>query len=681
MDNINHFPARVFRMGRIALRDAAAVYTENNITCVHVCGSARGISSFSDYGSTVPGTVQATSLKHTFLTGDYVTIWGSSVAAYNGTFQVTRINGVAFYFSAAWSATSTASCTDAGVLRSIAGFSHSGGTITATCPSHRYQTGDEIEILGPTTATYKGVHVITRIDDDTFSFAGSDAGTRDAFCKYNAAEHIPVSPLDGLPAIKCIGRAGGNSVWTFEFTEAQVIYPNVGIVLRTLGSVDAGDGSLDTSTASINRPPVLLVSEEETPANARLSANRYRFPHDLRNGRSDKWRVMTQARRSFDGTASGTLKEWCTTHANQGFSTNHVSFEQPSDASAPQVFLLGGVVTENALKARLIIGFDSWHAEAHANCFAEMKSRGWRGQLFLWAERSVDSYEPGIEARVQEAYDAGWDVSNHTLRHNTKRNSLSQVDSRENDLVNELLAAKAWQLSKGWARGADFIGYAGTAIQLATKNGADIADQYFVMGRGQGYRSQFYLESHGFTAGYSQVLPNDMLNISHVAASGGDNDDYAASDVKSSLAETVLHRGVLNIYLHNVLESPAAIQNSINWWNGFVEDVAARVAAGELEVITMTDWYNELYGIERHSALSLPDITSAVSAAIMEVPGRKIKVSEAGQVEPDAAGIREAVGLDDADLAAHLESVATALGNLVHPKNIHAMTEIIKAGQ
>jgi len=58
------------------------------------------ITAFADYGSTITGTVKATSVAHDLETGMYVTIAAST--SYNGQFLVTRIDADNFYFTAVW---------------------------------------------------------------------------------------------------------------------------------------------------------------------------------------------------------------------------------------------------------------------------------------------------------------------------------------------------------------------------------------------------------------------------------------------------------------------------------------------------------------------------------------------------------------------------------------------------
>jgi len=515
MNNTIKFPPRLMEMPVIALRDATSIDTDNDLTCCQVCGSDRTITSFADYSGTVAGTVKARVVSHTFLTGDSVVI--SDTTNYNGTFTVTRIDNIYFYFTETYAGSETGIATE---------------------------TDDEIEY----------------------------------------------SPLDGLPAVKVVIRSGGNSVQTFIFDSAQTLYPNLGFAIKTVGYVDA-DGSLNTSVASAQKAPHLLVSEETSASTARDSDKCYAGPTGYPTGYSDKWRTIMLPRRNYVGTASETLKAWCSTIANRGFTTTAISFERVSGSTEKEVYYLGGVSTELIDKAKIVISWQNMQAGSYATAVPAMKAHGWKGVAFVQGE--LHSVSPYIE-RLTALYAAGWDISNHSWEHITLGSWAT-----EQDVIYDMCKQRRWAMDCGFIRGINFVAYPGTVCRLEDDNGADVLDPFFTMGRGRGYRKDFYNGSYGSNDGYTPIVPNDNMNISHVAATAGSNTDYDSSDAKVDLAETVLDQGVLHVYFHDINESPNAIQTHTNWWTAFVVDLAAREAAGEIEVITMTDWWNDIQGLPR----------------------------------------------------------------------------------
>jgi hypothetical protein len=78
-----------------------------NIDVVAVAGYDQDhtISAFANYGTTVAGTVKATSAAHGFAAGTTAGVVISGTTNYNGTYTVTYISATEFYFTATWVAT------------------------------------------------------------------------------------------------------------------------------------------------------------------------------------------------------------------------------------------------------------------------------------------------------------------------------------------------------------------------------------------------------------------------------------------------------------------------------------------------------------------------------------------------------------------------------------------------
>lgn len=78
-----------------------------NIDVVAVAGydMDHTISAFANYGSTVAGTVKATSAAHGLAAGTTAGVVISGTTNYNGTYTVTYVDANSFYFTATWVAT------------------------------------------------------------------------------------------------------------------------------------------------------------------------------------------------------------------------------------------------------------------------------------------------------------------------------------------------------------------------------------------------------------------------------------------------------------------------------------------------------------------------------------------------------------------------------------------------
>ncbi len=75
-----------------------------------VAGLTGPIASYADYSGTVAGTILATDVGHGLVTGDIITIRGTTAPNnYNGIHQITRVDDDTFYFTDTWNADAGAS--------------------------------------------------------------------------------------------------------------------------------------------------------------------------------------------------------------------------------------------------------------------------------------------------------------------------------------------------------------------------------------------------------------------------------------------------------------------------------------------------------------------------------------------------------------------------------------------
>ena len=81
-------------------------------------GSTGPIASFEDYSGTVAGTIKAVDVAHGLITGDDISITGTSAPNdYNGIYTLTKIDDDSFYFTnAGWNATTTATWVEGSYL-------------------------------------------------------------------------------------------------------------------------------------------------------------------------------------------------------------------------------------------------------------------------------------------------------------------------------------------------------------------------------------------------------------------------------------------------------------------------------------------------------------------------------------------------------------------------------------
>lgn len=142
--------------------------------------AAVTISGLSHSGDTANAT---TSTSHGLLTGNQITVSGSTPSEYNGTFIITRINDTQFsYVMASEPATdATVIGTYVVVAQTISTNVQTGIIAKLTTPAnHDLVTGDVVTISGCIPTAYNGTYNIIRVSATEFSYIMASAPVSDA---------------------------------------------------------------------------------------------------------------------------------------------------------------------------------------------------------------------------------------------------------------------------------------------------------------------------------------------------------------------------------------------------------------------------------------------------------------------------------------------------------------------
>jgi hypothetical protein len=127
---------------------------------ITVSGGSNAVTAVTP-SSPSTGSATYTSVGHTFIAGDTVTITGSSVAGYNGTYTITSVANKA----------------NAVVNGAVAGSPASGSVRYSTAAAHTFAIGDIVTISGSSIAGYNGTFKITGVASGTFDVLNATTGT------------------------------------------------------------------------------------------------------------------------------------------------------------------------------------------------------------------------------------------------------------------------------------------------------------------------------------------------------------------------------------------------------------------------------------------------------------------------------------------------------------------------
>jgi hypothetical protein len=239
------------------------------------------------------------------------------------------------------------------------------------------------------------------------------------------------------------------------------------------------------------------------------------------------------------------------------------------------------------------IGFDGPYpaglttGDAHA--IADMTSRNWPGVLWCVAKpftENAPGYIPVSTAlMLQNTY--GWDISSHAW------NGASLGHASEAEIRAEYEQTIAAMTAAGVdpLRGLRWHSHLGNS-------GSDLIQtllpEYFT-----GSRSGYGVSAR------SWLLYGDQLDTMppafwyHVAYIFGPDLEYYGFSTQELLDKTAQYGLWLGFFTHRIQNAPnppGQFNTSTAWWNEFVTLLDARVASGQLEVVTYTDIYNRFCG-------------------------------------------------------------------------------------
>ncbi len=458
-----------------------------------------------------------------------------------------------------------------------------GATVTITAANHGLIAGEHVTIAG--TTSYNDTYEVTSITDiDNFVITETNSESSESGTFVDAYQESPVGGI----VQRLFYPAGSSSPSVrINLDTPQNVYPNCGMICKT---------------NLVNTYSWLFRFQPQTDNNT------HNWTFDGLKQQKIGYEVNEWAHYSFingDKVENGTVLPWATDEDDQAFLTSSINlFANTGSINAPgQVFYIAGVYTDNFPKAKLILTFDDFPATVNTVALPLIEAKGWKAGVA--AIGSLMDATDASRAKVQQVYDAGWDVINHTWSHN-------QADATMSDgtWIEDALRCYNWQLEHGWVRGSNFIAYPLIRLELFGNDGGDVADRFFAFGRGSTDRSRYGFQSRSAERASDTLnnqIPDDAINIQAV------QDAYstlyatgAAGSVKARLAEVNQSHGVMVVYMHGLVASGGtASDNTIDWFEAFLADIQGYVDADTLEVVRLSDWYEELSGMSADSVNDL----------------------------------------------------------------------------
>jgi hypothetical protein len=363
------------------------------------------------------------------------------------------------------------------------------------------------------------------------------------------------------------------------------------------------------------------------------------------------------------------------------------------------------VVSVPQAVAKLLFTFDDGWIDTRTVAYDILNSKGIKGTVYVCRD-SVIGTSPLImrESDLAILYDAGWDLSNHSINHKDFERHLNGIDpilypigdpnaqfvefSSKTDeaTLNELKDLyninQQWMIDKGWTRGANHAAY---PSGLWSRQMIETIKSIGVL--------------TGRLADYSNISNNsptfspvDLFQIPvQYVETDWDDRNYNREAVKLAITKAVNNGESLMLMIHRVADEKDNEHDLIvikSDLEAIISHALGYVSSVELNIMTISEWYNSIPDypvteiILNETSISIPiGAKEWLFATIL--PDNKNRVvtwssSDETVAKVDSLGRVEAIGLGNAIITATVASGISTICNVsvVEPLEITAYKPI-----
>jgi peptidoglycan/xylan/chitin deacetylase (PgdA/CDA1 family) len=221
-------------------------------------------------------------------------------------------------------------------------------------------------------------------------------------------------------------------------------------------------------------------------------------------------------------------------------------------------------------RPKVAISFDDGWESVYTIAYPYMKARGIRGTLFI-IESRINTAGYMTTAMLQELFDNGWDICNHTVNH------INMSSYTEEQAYEELVGCRDWIRENGWDRN-------NSASHVAYPNG----------GYGDGVLAA--MESLGMITGRTIINRCQSHEIDHRYLLTRQSHGYTATQAtyRGWITRAIREGQSLEPNYHKIIVSGGTADTEV-YTSQFCDLIDfAYLHIGQLDFVTRTEWYREL---------------------------------------------------------------------------------------
>jgi peptidoglycan/xylan/chitin deacetylase (PgdA/CDA1 family) len=228
---------------------------------------------------------------------------------------------------------------------------------------------------------------------------------------------------------------------------------------------------------------------------------------------------------------------------------------------------------------RVVFTFDDAYASVYNNAFTYMESKGVKGTAYV-VPNLINTANHMTLAQLQELYDAGWDIANHTLSHASLSMLTDElVTTGGDDVAQEIAGCAEWLNSKGFDRASNHLAYPAGGYHNTIEFLSLIKQSGVITARtsGEGFMLGEYIQNNV----NSMKLPSQTIYST----------THTLQDVKNTITETKRRGATVILQFHSILGSPA---QAIEWATSDFQSLIDFIVDSKTKTATVDEWYNSL---------------------------------------------------------------------------------------
>ncbi len=260
-------------------------------------------------------------------------------------------------------------------------------------------------------------------------------------------------------------------------------------------------------------------------------------------------------------------------NAGESWSNTMIRVRYRIDANSGQTGVINwdNFVINRYNRPKCVVMFDDIFASAITEGKAYMDTKNMKGSLYITQDQIDSGGSKASSAQVQSAFDAGWDVMNHSKTH-TDFTSLTDPQ-----IADEVTNCTNFIISSGWNRNNSAYHFAYPFGAFSTASEAVLV--------GLGYKTQRTIHR------YNQSTPIDNPNLLHCYTTSYPT--YSLANMLTVIDQAIARGGTAFILFHNINTTPAVGNDfSIADFQTFIDYLVTK--SGQIDTITFTQWYGGL---------------------------------------------------------------------------------------